>query len=89
MPELVSAEEMSCLVSDTGFEQLYLGDHTDQVQRSARRMHRSLWMITPVQPLIARLVPGADLYRKGTFAMLRAFSHQWRYGILVGEKPRR
>lgn len=87
MPKLVTPSQMYDLVVENGFKKIYLCDHTDQVRPSARRMYWSLKLVAPIHPVIARLVPGADLYRKGTFAMLRAFSHQWRYGILVAEKP--
>lgn len=87
MPKLVTPSQMYDLVVENGFKKIYLCDHTDQVRPSARRMYWSLKLVAPIHPVIARLVPGADLYRKGTFAMLRAFSYQWRYGILVAEKP--
>ena len=49
-------------------------------------MYTLLWLVAPLHPLFAQLVPGAGLYRKGTFATLRAYSNRLRNGILVGEK---
>lgn len=87
MPELVTPSQIYDLVVEAGFKKMYLADHTDQVRPSTRRMYWALKALAPLHPVIAQFLPGADLYRKGTFAMLRAFSHQWRYGILIAEKP--